>query len=903
MVVHGRHALRVHTVLQEVIPQQAAIGGVLASPVAVVSVEHVWKRYEAADVLRDVSVDFFPGEVHAIVGENGAGKSTLVKIIAGETQPTRGRVMVHGEAVHLHSPADGIALGIACVYQELTLLDNLSIAENVLLGIEPSGGVGLIRKSTLAARARDRLTSVGLRDLHDSDVRRLPVGLQSLVEVAKWGARAGSVLILDEPTSALRADETGLLFDAIGDLRASGLAIIYITHRLGEVVQLADVVTVVRDGSVAGTLRRGAIDEDSLVALMVGAEHRRIGHRVHERVSGTADGGGLSVAHLSGEKFTDVSFSVQPGTILGIAGQVGSGVEELAETIAGWRRPLSGEVRCAGLRCPPASIRRARGLGLVFLPADRKVDGLAQNRPARENVAAGARAKCHRWGIVAPRVEQKVVEDAARSARLQPELLGRDTLHLSGGQQQKVLLAQCLASDPDILVVVEPTRGVDVAAREEIHAALRDSCRSRRMAVVVASSDSSELVELCDDIAVMRSGQIVEHLDVSETGREDLLVAMAGGRGAAGGDAPGAGGAGTGIAQAHVAPADAVRVAWKTRNEDSVPSVPDEPVAIGARGVPGLQIPLTGNRALALPALLGAMIIAVALSFTSPYFFTSSNFANVGRQVVVLALASLGEMLVILLAGIDLSVGAVITLTNLVSSALLLQLGPGAAVPLSLCIGAASGALCGAGVVLGLPPFLVTYAIGLIEGGVSLIWFARSVGPVPRSFWRVASASVGPFPLATIGLLVLIAALFVFLRSTKVGRHWFAAGRDVVCARRSGLSVGWIVFLPYVASGVLAAAAGIFLTARVGGGLPGSGTNVTLDAIAAVMLGGASFFGGRISVAGTIFGVIVLTLVGNGLDLLHVNGFLNEVVLGVIVLLVVGSWSVARRPRRGERVL
>ncbi len=881
----------------------AGTEGTAASSVPAVSVENVWKRYEAADVLRDVSVDFHPGQVHAIVGENGAGKSTLVKIIAGETQPTHGRVLVRGEEVHLRSPADGIARGIACVYQELTLLDNLSVPENVLLGIEPRSGGGILRRDELEAKASDRLAAVGLEGVRKDRVGQLPVGLQSLIEVAKWGARAGSVLILDEPTSALRADESELLFEAVEALRASGVALIYISHRLGEVVRLADVATVLRDGAVAGALERGAIDEDALISLMVGgARNRRQQERSGEAAAPTRPDA-LTVEHLSGERFADVSLSVRPGTILGIAGQVGSGVEELSETIAGWRKPTSGLVSCRGTRCPPGNLRKARQLGLVFLPADRKVDGLAQGRLASENVAAGIRSKCARFGIVSASAERAAISAAARSARLSPELLERDALRMSGGQQQKVLLAQCLVAEPDTLVVVEPTRGVDVAAREEIHASLRDSCRERSLAVVVASSDSSELIDLCDRIAVMRSGRITEFLDAHEMTRESLLAAMS--RPYEAGEIAAAAVVGSGEAP-DLARRDAL--AGRTPLSLGAPESQDAELAPGhmprrVSAAPGLRVPLSGNGALALPALLGAIAIAICLSFASPYFLTASNLGSLGREVVVLGLASLGEMLVILLAGIDLSIGAVITLTNLVSSSLLLHMSPASAVPLSLCVGAASGILCGTGVVIGLPSFLVTYAISLIEGCVALIWFAHSVGPVPKSFWRLASASVGPVPIATIGLLVVVALLFAFLRSTALGRHWFAVGRDVVCARRSGLSVRWIIFLPYLLSGILAAAAGIFLTARVGGGLPGSGTSVTLDAIAAVMLGGASFFGGQISVAGTIFGVVVLTLVGNGLDLLHVNGFLNEVVLGVIVLLVVGSWSVARRPRRGERVL
>ena len=863
----------------------------LSSPVAAVSASHIWKRYEASDVLRDVSVEFFPGEIHAIVGENGAGKSTLVKILAGETQPSRGEVRVRGDLVHLRSPADSIELGVACVYQELTLLDNLSVPENVLLGVEPRRLAGLIDRSRLVEYARDRLTAFGIRRAdQEAGVDNLPVGLQTLVEVAKWGSRASSILILDEPTSALRTEEAELLFDAIRALRDSQVAVIYISHRLEEVVRLADVVTVLRDGKVAGRLRGTDIDEPSLISMMVGADWSRKG-RVDSRARSEASEPGLTVSSLSGHRFRNVSLNVRSGTILGIAGQVGSGVEELAETIAGWRKASSGEVKCGGRRVASGSIRKARASGIVFLPADRKVDGLAQNRTAQENISAGALGRCRRFGLLSTRKERDLVLSAAMSARVQPDLLKRDTLRMSGGQQQKVLLAQCLAAEPEVLVVVEPTRGVDIGARQEIHATLRELCSARDMAVVVASSDSAELCELCDEVAVMREGRVVEIIDVRELTREELLSAMAGARHSA----P--------SAQTGSEPAVEAQAPAESRQETRTGHPPGRHGTQPFREAARHLFRLHGRRGLALPALLGTIAIAIVLSFSSPYFLTGSNLGDLGRQVVVLVLASMGEMLVILLAGIDLSIGAVITLANLVSSALLLQFNPAIAVPATLAVGAASGTVCGLLVIVGLPSFLVTYAVGLVEGGVALIWFANSVGPVPRSFWRLASASVGGVPIATIALLVFVVVLFVFLRSTRLGRHFFATGRDIVAARRSGLSVRWSVFLPYVASGLLAAAAGIFLTARVGGGLPGSGTDVTLDAIAAVMLGGASFFGGRVSVVGTLFGAIVLTLVGNGLALLHVNGFLNDVVLGSIVLLVVGGWSIARQPKLGDRLI
>ncbi len=878
---------------------------------AVLAADRLWKRYENTDVLRDASVRFYGGEVHAIVGENGAGKSTLAKILTGETAPSAGRVVLRGRPVSFHSPADAMAAGIACVYQDLTLLDNLNIGENVLLGIEPTRSVRWLDREAFSTKAGAALSSVGLSEDPGDPISGMQIGRQALVEVAKWRPRAGTVLILDEPTSALGPEETDLLFSAISELREQGVAIIYISHRLWEIERLADVATVLRDGEIVGTLTGGEITSRGLIELMVGQRY--------ETVAMAASAGclddlppTLEVRSLRGLRFRGISFSVRAGEIVGIAGQVGSGAESLAETLAGWREPLSGQVFCGGARVAAGKPRSARRAGLVFLPADRKVDGLAQTRPAWENIAAGAGRRAVTFGLVRRGREALSVEHAAAMARLDRRFLGRETSRLSGGQQQKVLLAQCLAAQPRVLVVIEPTRGVDVKAREEIHAALRDSCERDEMAILVTSSDSEELARICSRVLILRSGEIVEEISGSRLSRSSILEAMTSIRitGTETDDADASSGGMpdkrtlvgekvSGRRRAGAAgPVPAAELVASTGNASRVRSRPQESPR-RARW----RSRVSRTSMMPVPAIAGVLLIGVVIAIGSPYFLTGSNLGDVGRQVVILALASLGEMLVILQAGIDLSVGAVITLTNLVSTFLLLHSTVAVAIVVSLAIGLLSGAICGVLVVLGLPAFLVTYAVGLVEGGLSLLWFPQSIGPTSPSFWRVASAQIGGVPISTLALLAVVGLTFAFLSRTATGRHLFATGRDLASARRSGLAVRLHVFSAYCASGLLCAAAGIYLTARVGGGLPNSGTDVTLDAIAAVMVGGASFFGGRVSVVGTAAGALLLTLIGNGIDLLHVNGFLNDDVLGVIVLVVVGSWSLARRPRRGQRVV
>lgn len=642
-------------------------------------------------------------------------------------------------------------------------------------------------------------------------------------------------------------------------------------------------------------------------------------------VSLTAGSPPLKLQSLTGQKFSDITFTLVAGEVLGIVGELGSGAEELAETIVGWRSPFSGRIEYGRSDRVNMSSRRLRKHGIIFLPGDRKVDGLALSRSVRENIVAPTLASCRRWGLLSKKVIRRVSERAASEALVGTNLLEVETGRLSGGQQQKVLLAQCLAANPKVLIALEPTRGVDVYSRAEIHETLRRMCREHGVAVLVVSSDTRELVEISDRILVMAAGQIVGEVSEPSLGEAHLIEAMSSGERTRGHilghevDTQL-----NGVAMAEPIASDhpvgisspGEELGSSTSNHESqelavVKRQPDRherKFSIGAnhRGL-WKERRQTLSRSLLgapwVPGILGVLLLGTTLSFTSRFFFTTVNAGDLGRQVVVLALASLGEMLVILVAGIDLSIGAVVTLTNLVSTVLLMRESSTIAVSLSLAIGLLSGALCGSLVLTGLPSFLVTFAVGLIEGGLALLWFPNSVGPAPRSFWKLASARLGPVPTATIALALLFIAVFVILRFTKPGRHLVASGRDPIAARRNGLHVRSLIFSAYCGSGILAAAAGIFLTARVGGGLPGSGNDIPLDAIAAVMLGGASFFGGRVSVLGTLAGVIVLTLVGNGLDLLHVNAFFNDVVLGVVLLLVVGGASLARRPRRGARLV
>ncbi|MGO8798354.1 MAG: ATP-binding cassette domain-containing protein [Roseiarcus sp.] len=824
----------------------------------VVAVEGVNKTYSSGRALSDVTISCRAGEVRALLGENGAGKSTLVKIISGALRPDSGTVLLRGEPVVLRSPIDALRRGVGVVYQELTLLDNLRAGENVLLGQEPVFPAGVLRLADLWRTSEKFLRMVGLPHRANAPIGAMPIAQKQLLEVAKAISRQLSVLILDEPTSALGHQESKALFALIDMLKQRGLAIIYISHRLEEVLSLADTITVLKDGVVVADVAAGAVDESDLIRFMVG--HDVATRTPDAATSPAAEAPALETRALSGEAFADVSFSVQRGEVLGVAGLLGSGAIDFAMALVGERPIVSGDILRDGRQAKIGNPGDARRHGVVYAPEDRKRDGLALGRTAAENISMGVLDSVRRFGVLSLGEERDLVVKSARDVALADRLLDRECRFLSGGQQQKVLLARCLATRSDVFVVAEPTRGVDVGARSEIYAIIHRLADEGK-AIVVVSSDTREIEELCDRVLVFGAGRIIGELSGRAINRAAVMAAVS--RGAETGDAPLSAGR------------------------------PDSPSQ-------RLAHHLTAALSAAFPAI-ALLLISAVFAFSSRYFLTGQNFEGLARQIVVLGLASVGQMMVILTGGIDLSIGATATLANLVSAQLLLSQSAAVAAPAALALGALVGAVNAALVRWRFPPFLATYAVSLVLGGLSLAWFPQSVGPVPQYFWALSNAQIGPAPIATLLMLAIYGAAWFVLWRTALGRHLFAFGRDAESARLSGIRPTRVLMTAYVTSGLAAAMVGVFLSARIGGGLPHSASGLELDTIAAVMLGGASLFGGRVTIGGTLAGVAVLTVIANGFNLMRIDPFYTGILRGLVMLVVVGIWALAQQRSANQR--
>ena len=477
-------------------------------PVPVLVAEGLGKVY-GVPVLEDVSLDLRAGEVHAIVGENGAGKSTLARILAGLLRPDQGRIALRGQPFAPRSPAEARRLGIAIVHQERSAIGTLTVAETLFLDRLPARfGVGVINRRRLGDDAHALLDRVGLGALDpDRPVGTLGLGHLQLVEIAAALARRCDVLLLDEPTAALSPAESEALFAQMARLRGAGTALVLITHRLEEVARAADRVSVLRDGRLAATRAAAELSRNEIVRLMVG---RDLAAPV-PRPPGALGDVALRVQGLSGPRYSDVSFEVRRGEILGLAGLMGAGRTEVLRAVFGADRATSGQVFVGPGPAAPArfaSPAEAVRSGVVLLTEDRQSQGLLLPMAVRANVTLGSLPRAAgRLGHIRGRVEDGLAGPMVESLGIRTRSLAQPVAQLSGGNQQKVLLGRALLHDPAVLLLDEPTRGVDVGARAEVHRLLRELA-GRGKAIVVASSDLEELSVLADRIVVLARGRV-----------------------------------------------------------------------------------------------------------------------------------------------------------------------------------------------------------------------------------------------------------------------------------------------------------------------------------------------------------------------------------------------------------
>jgi ribose transport system ATP-binding protein len=819
------------------------------------------KSFPGVRVLKNVSFACRAGEVHALMGENGAGKSTLMRIIAGVWKPESGHILVRGKEVQIAGPKQSQDLGIAMVYQDTRLVPDLDVSQNIWLGREPGGAI-LVDRRAMDRGAQAMLDRLGVRIPLDKPVRDLSISERQIVEISRALTTAPSVLILDEPTSALDAAEIQHLFAIVRQLKQARTAVIFISHRLPEVFAIADRITVLKDGEVVGTVDRDDVSHERLVAMMVGRE-LALAYPPRTAVPAVDR---LIVENLSARGlFANISFCAKAGEILGLGGIQGNGQGDVVRAIFGLT-PWTGSVTLNGALVRLGSPARAIRAGIVYVPGERHSEGLFLPHSIRENISVPHLFSWAGLGVVPAARERQVTQHVIESFAVKTSSSEQTVANLSGGNQQKVVLGRWTTGSPNVFIFEDPTRGVDVATKLELYRRIR-SLAEAGAAVILVTSDLMELIGLSDRILVFSRGRIVNEVAGVDATEEGIV-----------GSATDAGAEAVGVGPMISATAEA-------------------PKGIRWRG------PIVVRYAGALLLAVLVLVLGFGASRSSTFFFTSRNLSNIASQVAPLALAALGQFSVILLGGIDLSVGPLISLITAITSFAAVAEGFGgvaAAVSISLAVGLVTG-LANAFLIvrLRIPDLIATLATYSVVFGAALIVRPSPGGLVSETFIDFFSGDLGPVPGSALVVVALFFLTEVILVRGRLGQKLYGVGSNSEASRVVGISTNWVRAGAYMFCSLCASAAGLLIAARIGSGDPQAGASFTLASVTAVVVGGVSVFGGRGTAIGVLLGAIAVGVMQNALNLMHVSAYYQYIWTGGLTLIAVAGYSL--RVSRGNK--
>lgn len=508
--------------MTEVVPPDFSFSG-LSMELDILTVENVNKSFYNNKVLHNVSFSAPGGRVLALLGQNGAGKSTLVKILNGTYQKDSGKVLIEGRETTINNPLDAQKQGIAMVYQELSLSSNMSVADNIFVKNLPKNGIGLVDTKTLHEKSQVLLNNFAIDFIKPQDlVEDLSAGNKQIVEILKAVSQNPRILILDEPTSSLEAAEINQLFKLVNTLRDQQYVVIYITHFLKEVFEIADDVLILKDGVIQLHAPIGELDVRSVVNAMVGTE---VPDSIFQKKGVKSEKAMLSLRNLSSASYSDINLEVKEGEILGIAGILGSGKQSLCNALFGIEQPISGTINLDGKTLVNLDPPKALKEGIIGLPENRKTQGLFLDMGADNNIIVSILKRVRRGLFVNNRQVRDMVVKYQKLLNIRMHSAKGSVRYLSGGNQQKILVGKCIATNPKLLVAMDPTRGIDVGSKADIHTLLIQLAADG-LSVVITSSEVEELFAVCDRIAVMNSGRLTTFFKASEFNENDLLVEM-----------------------------------------------------------------------------------------------------------------------------------------------------------------------------------------------------------------------------------------------------------------------------------------------------------------------------------------------------------------------------------------
>ncbi|MEZ8219668.1 ribose transport system ATP-binding protein/rhamnose transport system ATP-binding protein [Candidatus Fervidibacteria bacterium JGI MDM2 SSWTFF-3-K9] len=824
---------------------------------ATLTLKGIRKSFAGVHALKGVDFDLKSGEIHALVGENGAGKSTLIKIAGGVFPPDSGSIFLDGEPVRFSDPRDAQQHGIVVIHQTPTLCQHLSVAENILLGNLPNS-FGIVHWKEAFQRASELLAQLGVSLPLNEPVRNLSAAQQQLVALARALSLQAKWLILDEPTASLSRSEVERLFAILNQLKAQGVGILFVSHRLEEVLEISDRVTVLRDGEKIATLPTHQVSREKLIELMVGTAPTETADKQTSKVGTKNLPALLQLHNVSVSGFaSEVSITIRQGEIVGLFGLVGAGRSELAQAIVGLRKISNGQILWKGKQVRFASPQDALKAGIAYLPEDRLRQSLLQVRSVRENMSLPNLNKFSRLGIVDEGVERETIQKQAETLRVRMATVEQPVRELSGGNQQKVALAKWLLANPELLILDEPTHGIDVATKAEIHRLIADWKRQGKT-ILLISSELEELQQLCDRIVVMRQGRIVGEFEPNAPQTQILEAAFG-------------------------------RVEVKAEGESA-----------GGRGIWRIGWARFFSREVSL--LLFIALVALVVGMKNRAFVTSEHWLTLVQESAPMLIGASAIAMVILSGNLDLSVGSVLGACAMAAGhAAKAGLPLPAVILLALGLGATIGAFNGLLVTrLAIPSIIVTLGMmGIVRGTMIVLTKGYWVIGLPESFrWLGTGKLLGvPVPI-WISLTTLLLVWFL-LRQTNWGRDLYAIGNNLEAARLAGIPVRKRLFSVFVACGLLIGLSALVYAARFPVVQSETGKGFELDVITAAVFGGVNIFGGAGSVIGAALGAFAVTVLHSALTFMQLAGEWDKFALGGLILLSVVIDSVRQR-RQGS---
>ena len=807
---------------------------------------NIRRTFPGVVALGGVSLDLFPGEVHALVGENGAGKSTLIKIICGALAPDSGELFFQGQEVRWPTPVAARSQGMVTVHQEPELFPTLSVAENMALaGGLPLRGMGLVDWNRVHRQARETVRRMGERIDVRQPASRLSVAHRQMIQVAAAILQNARVVVLDEPTSALSGEEARWLFQQIARLKADGAGILYISHRQEEIFRLADRITVLRDGLKVWTRSRQAVAPEEAIEAMVG----RSASTLEASPAGQTGAATASEAPLRfqvsgftdrGGRFRQLELKAASGEIVGIYGLVGAGRSEFARAVFGLR-PADGLIRIDGNPCQIGRPREALEAGIAYVPEDRLSQGLCLGLPVRSNAVLST---LRRWtrGLLASRTrEQQATRQVAGRLEVRYRSTEQPVQQLSGGNQQKVVLGRWLLARPRVLILDEPTRGVDVGAKAEIHRHLRLLAREG-CAILLISSELPEVLEHSDRVVVFREGEIAGEFDPRQTGPARIAA-------------------------------------------DALPRQAPAEASTGPARSTGSRFQGRSFNELAL--LLCVAGLGLWLTVSTEGF----SLLNLLTHASLWAILGLAAASVIVGRGIDISIGSMVALSA-ASTAMVLKLpySPELLIPVAILAGLLAGTAAGVlnavlSLLGGLHPIVVTLGtLTIYRGLVIAMLGGKPMAGLPPEFGRLAIDPATGFRGAVAVAALVVLLVYLWMAHTRSGRHVYALGSAPRAAGLLGFSKSRLWPVTFGLGGLLAGLAGVLqlsmgqqMQARLGAGWE-------LSAIAVAVIGGVAITGGRGTVLGVVLGALLLRLVNSALVRWGVSDQQTDLVVGGLIL-------------------